>query len=159
MGNGDHTTSEPAPSYDELFADHVVNRQLPAGSASAVSCAAGKFQKTHIRSSTNLGILHTQYTTVPQDEPDYNYDPDHLHGEEQHQPPLDLEADLPGADATPLQPLDGKPHVHCDRCERIAERRARVDRDKHCCSLVAATFIMLFISAMVVGIVAVSRIH
>ncbi|KAH8903824.1 hypothetical protein BR93DRAFT_981148 [Coniochaeta sp. PMI_546] len=134
MGNGGHTTSEPAPSYDELFADHPVNRQPPAGSSSA-------------------------YTTVPQDEPDYNNGPNHLHGEQQEQPPVDLEADLPGANDTPLQPVAGKPHVHCDQCERIAERRARLDRDKHCCSLVAATFIMLFTCVMVVGIIAFSRHH
>jgi len=131
MGNGSDPLSESAPSYDELFADHPVNQQPPAGSSSA-------------------------YTTVPQNEPNNNYDAHHSHDDEQHQP-LDLEAGPLGADVTPLQPVGSKPHIHCEQCERILERRERHDREKHCCSMVGATFIMLFISAMILGIIAVSK--
>jgi hypothetical protein len=78
--------------------------------------------------------------------------------DEQQQQPGDLEANLPCTNATPLLPVGSKPHVHCEQCERIVERRERAKRENHCCTMVAATFMMLFICAMVLGIiVAVSK--
>jgi hypothetical protein len=46
-----------------------------------------------------------------------------------------------------------KPHVHCEICDAQTQARERRENERHCCSMVAWVFIVLFFCAMVLGIV------
>ncbi|KAK1762307.1 hypothetical protein QBC33DRAFT_552257 [Phialemonium atrogriseum] len=130
MGNNTAAPFESAPSYDDLFADHPVNGQPPSGSSEA-------------------------YTRVPQED---NQEARH---HDRHSPnEIDLEASA-SAD-TPLRTLSGgsKPHVHCDACDKIAARRENRGKEMHCCSMVAATFIVAFVCLTIMGsVIAGKKYH
>lgn len=46
-----------------------------------------------------------------------------------------------------------KPHGHCEQCDVQLAARQRRDNERHCCNMVAATFMTLFVCAMMLGII------
>ncbi|KAF2004041.1 hypothetical protein P154DRAFT_427531 [Amniculicola lignicola CBS 123094] len=87
------------------------------------------------------------YSAVPQDDVELQA---HTHGEA-----------TPGSSIGPAesiaQTIAGvfrpKPHVHCDQCDVQLEARERRANEKHCCSMVALTFIAIALCLMILGIV------
>ncbi|KAJ5587809.1 uncharacterized protein N7459_003574 [Penicillium hispanicum] len=50
---------------------------------------------------------------------------------------------------------DAALHVHCDECDRQADRRERRRSKEHCCTMVSVTFMVIALFLMLFGIVAV----
>ena len=46
-----------------------------------------------------------------------------------------------------------KPHVHCEQCDVQTAARQRRENERHCCNMVAATFMTLFVCGMLLGII------
>jgi hypothetical protein len=42
-----------------------------------------------------------------------------------------------------------KPHVHCEQCDVQLAARERREHKKHCCDMVAATFMVFFVCAFI----------
>lgn len=62
--------------------------------------------------------------------------------------------------AEPLLPSSNLvTHTHCETCERRREKEQRSRHSLQCCRMVAATFMVLFVCAMLVGIVAIESVH
>ncbi|KAF2263287.1 hypothetical protein CC78DRAFT_581697 [Lojkania enalia] len=116
---------ESAPAYDELFHDHPVNGTPPSGSRSA-----------------------PQYSAVPQDDVELESG-QHNHASSSaasQQQPESLAQTIAGV----FRP---KPHVHCEQCDVQTAARERREAEKHCCAMVAVTFMVGFVCIMVLGIV------
>jgi hypothetical protein len=50
-----------------------------------------------------------------------------------------------------------EPHVHCESCDALMQARERRQNEKHCCTMVAVTFMTAFFCALLLGIVIVGR--
>jgi hypothetical protein len=111
------TPSEPAPAYNDVWQNHPVNEHPPPGSSSA-------------------------YAAVPQDDVEL--------ASQQHSC-----VDTPGSStAAPqegeslAQTIAGvfrpKQHVHCKECDVQTQARERRANERHCCAMVAATFMTAF---------------
>ncbi|KEZ41983.1 hypothetical protein SAPIO_CDS6560 [Scedosporium apiospermum] len=123
------SASESAPAYDQIFASHPVNQAPPQRG----------FTKAY------APVAQEDDSEIPQQQQP------HLHYHNGVDPEAgDAEGEILLGGATP--------HTHCEACDRIAARRERSDREKHCCSMVAAVFIMAFVCLMVVGIIVGSRV-
>ncbi|KAF2019860.1 hypothetical protein BU24DRAFT_459487 [Aaosphaeria arxii CBS 175.79] len=114
---------DAAPAYDDVVHDHPVNQFPPSGSNSA-------------------------YAAVPQDDVE-------LHAHTANQPTAS-----PGPAQEPetlAQTIAGvfrpKPHVHCEQCDVQLQARERRENERHCCFMVAATFMTAFFCMMILGIV------
>ncbi|CAO2653854.1 Nn.00g105870.m01.CDS01 [Neocucurbitaria sp. VM-36] len=118
MGNPT-TPQEAAPAYDDVFADRPVNGYKPSGSMSA-------------------------YAAVPQDDDVELHAHDHTHNDSSSAP-----AESSSAPETFAQTIAGvfrpKPHVHCEQCDVQLAARQRRENEKHCCNMVAATFMTAFV--------------
>ncbi|KAJ5166955.1 uncharacterized protein N7482_005736 [Penicillium canariense] len=73
---------------------------------------------------------------------------------------LDLERDSHQHDASLSAELgqpntDGKPHTHCEECDRQLDRRERRKSKEHCCTMLARTFMSITLFLVIFGIVAV----
>ncbi|PKS05389.1 hypothetical protein jhhlp_008764 [Lomentospora prolificans] len=126
--------SESAPAYDQLFASHPINQQPP-----------------------RRGFPKAYAPLAQEDDPEEQPQPrghQHLHYHNGTNPEA---ANI--AEDTPMETVNGgaRVHVHCEVCDRIAERRERRQNERHCCSMVTTTFIMAFVCLMVLGIVVVSN--
>ncbi|KAF2251616.1 hypothetical protein BU26DRAFT_561431 [Trematosphaeria pertusa] len=123
------TPQDAAPAYDDVVHDHPVNQFPPSGSSSG-------------------------YAVVPQDD-----DLEQNAGSHNHT----------SRGATPAPPQGGsgfshaltrifepKPHTHCEQCDAQQAARERRENERHCCAMVAATFMMAFICTMILGIVVAS---
>ncbi|KAF2732588.1 hypothetical protein EJ04DRAFT_440695 [Polyplosphaeria fusca] len=118
-------TDSSAPSYDDLYPEHPVNGAPPSGSASA-------------------------YARLPQHD-DIELSAPHTHDSPSSPAPQQQE----GLVQTLAGVFRPKPHTHCEACDLQTRHREERDQAKHCCAMVAVTFIMAFICAMVLGIVVV----
>ncbi|CAG5185932.1 uncharacterized protein ALTATR162_LOCUS11442 [Alternaria atra] len=130
------TPLEAAPAYEEVFNDHPVNRHAPSGSASA-------------------------YTTIPQTD-DHDIE---LHARQHNH--THASTTTPVTSSSPetlaqtitnfLRP-NPEPHMHCEVCDNQVqtEARRRRESEKYCCTMVAATFVTLFICGMLLGVVIVT---
>lgn len=85
-----------------------------------------------------------QYAAVPQADIEHEA-PTHTHSSAQEQPQQTLVQTI----ASVLRP---KPHAHCEECDMQTERRERRESERHCCTMVALVFMVLFICGMVLGI-------
>ncbi|KAH7091487.1 hypothetical protein FB567DRAFT_275494 [Paraphoma chrysanthemicola] len=130
------TPQDAAPAYDDVFGDHPVNRYTPSGSASA-------------------------YAAVPQDEDVELHAHAHDHSHTTPSP-------APGSSIAPqpeslVQTIAGvfkpKPHVHCEQCDVQMAARQRRENEKHCCNMVAATFMVGFVCAFIFGVILTSIIY
>ncbi|KAL6710487.1 hypothetical protein ACN47E_008535 [Coniothyrium glycines] len=122
------TPTEAAPAYNDVFSDHPVNKYSPSGPTS-------------------------EYATVPQDDVELQ---EHDHNHHEH-------ASLSSAPAETLaQTIAGvfrpKTHVHCEQCDVQTAARQRRENERHCCNMVAATFMTLIICGMLLGIVVVVHV-
>ncbi|RAO73814.1 uncharacterized protein BHQ10_009826 [Talaromyces amestolkiae] len=45
----------------------------------------------------------------------------------------------------------GEGHIHCTACDRLLERKEQRINQRHCCTMVAVTFMVIFICLMVLG--------
>ncbi|KAK3213745.1 hypothetical protein GRF29_28g877901 [Pseudopithomyces chartarum] len=118
---------DPAPAYDDI---NIVHLYGPSNGPSHSSSSG--------------------YTSVPQTDIEHHASvPIHTHNS--LPPPLEQPQE------TLAQTIAGvfrpKPHLHCEECDRQAERRERLANKRHCCAMVALVFIMLFFCSMVLGIV------
>jgi hypothetical protein len=105
---------------------------------------------------TLLGVMGTdkrQYTTVPQS------DDVELHAHTYAPPSSEPEpSQSPETFAqTITNILRPKPqaHVHCEACDVQTAARQRRENEKYCCTMVATTFMTLFVCGMLLGIVIV----
>ncbi|RII19343.1 hypothetical protein CUC08_Gglean002012 [Alternaria sp. MG1] len=126
------TPQEAAPAYEEVFNDHPVNRCAPSGSASA-------------------------YATLPQTD-DHDIE---LHAQSHNHTSSSIAA--PAISSSPetlaqtitnfLRP-NPEPHTHCEVCDNQVqiEARRRREGEKYCCTMVAATFMTLFVCGMLLGV-------
>ncbi|KAF2715470.1 hypothetical protein K504DRAFT_366673 [Pleomassaria siparia CBS 279.74] len=86
------------------------------------------------------------YATVPQDDVEL-----HAH-EHVHSSPTGPSQPETIAQ-TPAGVLQPRPHVHCEQCDIQTMARERRENERHCCAMVAKTFMLGFICMMVLGIV------
>ncbi|KAF2660271.1 hypothetical protein K491DRAFT_589368 [Lophiostoma macrostomum CBS 122681] len=88
------------------------------------------------------------YATVPQDDVELQA---HHHHEHTSPSPAPVE--------TIAQTIAGvfrpKPHTHCEACDVQIEAREARANERHCCSMVGATFMVAFVCIMLLGIVIV----
>ncbi|KAG9190359.1 hypothetical protein G6011_08447 [Alternaria panax] len=130
------TPQEAAPAYEEVFNDHPVNQYAPSGSASA-------------------------YTTLPQtDDHDVElHAQPHSHARRSTTVPLASSSPETLAQTITnfLRP-NPEAHTHCEVCDNQVQTEARRRREgeKYCCTMVAATFMTLFICGMLLGVVLVN---
>ncbi|RMZ69635.1 Hybrid signal transduction histidine kinase B [Pyrenophora seminiperda CCB06] len=128
------TAHDAAPAYEDVVNEHPVNRYLPSGSTSS-------------------------YTTVPQnDDVDIELHA-HTHHNHNYTPsPSTNTTSSPSEQPTFAQTIANvlRPaHTHCEVCDNQAFTAAKHKREKEqfCCTMVAATFMTLFICIMLLGIV------
>ncbi|KAJ4290626.1 hypothetical protein N0V90_010844 [Kalmusia sp. IMI 367209] len=99
----------------------------------------------HGQPANNFASSSSGYASIPQNDIE-NDAPAHNHT-----------ASTPVPQETLAQTIAGvfrpKPHVHCEECDKQAERRERRAAERHCCAMVAWVFIVLFICGMILGIV------
>ncbi|OAL51645.1 hypothetical protein IQ07DRAFT_598488 [Pyrenochaeta sp. DS3sAY3a] len=117
------TPQDAAPAYDDVFADHPVNKQGPSRSTSA-------------------------YAAVPQEDDDVELGAhDHVHSNTPTPAPV-LNASEPETFvqtiANVFRPKQG-PHVHCEQCDKMMTVRLRREAQQHCCTMTSAVFIAAFI--------------
>jgi hypothetical protein len=137
---------EAAPAYDDVFNDHPVNRFAPSGSASAVS----RYEQVYF--TWNMDVDMRQYSTVPQsDDVELHA---HIHTPPSSEPSQGPET-FAQTIASVLRPKP-QPHVHCETCDVQTAATQRRANEKHCCTMVAATFMTLFVCGMLLGMVIVS---
>ncbi|CAA9957146.1 hypothetical protein PTMSG1_00754 [Pyrenophora teres f. maculata] len=126
---------DAAPAYEDVVNEHPVNQYLPSGSTSG-------------------------YTTIPQNDNDVDIELHaHTHQNNINNTPsssTDSSSQQPNfaqTIANVLQPT----HTHCEICDEhaITAARYRRENEKFCCTMVAATFMTLFICGMLLGIVIV----
>lgn len=118
---------DAAPAYDDVIHTHPVNQAPPLGRPSA-------------------------YAAVPQDDIELNA---HNHGESSSsatptQQPESLAQTIAGV-------FKPKPHVHCEQCDVQLAARERRANERHCCAMVALTFVSAFFCTMILGIVVASK--
>ncbi|EOA84642.1 hypothetical protein ACJQWK_07018 [Exserohilum turcicum] len=150
MGIPTTPPSEAAPAYDDVINNHPVNRYSASGSTSA-------------------------YTVIPQsDDTEYHQHADtdiELHAHNHHTPsqqaPIPLPAPAPAPApaesftqtlASLLRPRAETPHTHCAVCDEqvLTAARHKHEQERHCCTMVAVTFMSLFFCSMVLGVVIVN---
>ncbi|KAF2184155.1 hypothetical protein K469DRAFT_580505 [Zopfia rhizophila CBS 207.26] len=87
------------------------------------------------------------YAAVPQDDVELQA------GEHNHTSP----SPVPRQPETLVQTIAGvfrpKPHVHCEQCDVQMAARERRANERHCCTMVAATFMVGFVCLLLLGIV------
>jgi hypothetical protein len=97
-----------------------------------------------------------QYATVPQDD-DVELHA-HVHN---HTPPSTTASSAQQGPETFVQTIanvlrpKSQPHVHCEACDVQTAARQRRENEKYCCTMVAATFMTLFVCGMLLGVVIV----
>ncbi|KAH7366633.1 hypothetical protein BKA66DRAFT_470647 [Pyrenochaeta sp. MPI-SDFR-AT-0127] len=133
MGNPT-TPQEAAPAYDDIFDNHPVNRSTPSGSNSG-------------------------YASVPQDDDVELHAHDHIHQPMSPNPALNPTS----APETFVQTIAGvlrpkpQPHVHCEQCDVQLAAKQRLENEKHCCNMVAATF-MTALVCIFVGLIVINSV-
>jgi hypothetical protein len=125
MGNTSIPT-DAAPAYEDLFAGH----ERPGNTSSGYA------------SIPQNDLLHDQpdirNDRNENNEIDIEQQPDHVHLH-QHPHPEDGER-------------EGEGHIHCTACDRLLERKERRLNQRHCCTMVAVTFMVAFLCAMILGL-------
>ncbi|CAI6341059.1 unnamed protein product [Periconia digitata] len=125
------TSQEPAPAYEEVMGNLSMNQFTPASSSSG-------------------------YASVPQEEDIENDIPAHDHNHSSAS-----SAPLSQQPETFAQTIAGvfkkQPHVHCEACDILTERRERRANQRHCCAMVAAVFMTLIFCIMILGIVIANK--
>ncbi|ORY17334.1 hypothetical protein BCR34DRAFT_583796 [Clohesyomyces aquaticus] len=136
------TPLDSAPAYEDVVHQHPVNRYAQSGSSSAVS---------HIspRDFLSSKLTSAKYAAVPQDDVEPQEDA-HVHSGETPSPASEQPESLVQTIAGVFRP---KPHVHCEACDNMTQARMRRENQKHCCTMVAFTFIALFLCTMILGII------
>lgn len=87
-----------------------------------------------------------QYTSIPQfDEEEFQ---SQHHQKHQHQDPS---TSIPLSTAT----TTAAQHTHCELCDHQLERREKLRNQRHCCALVAATFMVAFVCVLLLGVAVV----
>lgn len=82
---------------------------------------------------------HTEIDIEQQQQQQQQPDDVHLHQHQQHTEEGDR--------------LDGgEGHFHCTACDRLLERKERRLNQRHCCTMVAVTFMVAFLCSMVLGL-------
>ncbi|KAF2822914.1 hypothetical protein CC86DRAFT_73718 [Ophiobolus disseminans] len=127
------TPQEAAPAYDDVFGDHPVNRFPASGS--------------------------TSYAVVAQDD-DVELG-GHTHAHESSSssntpPPASQPESLAQTIAGVFKP---KPHAHCEQCDVQFAARQRRENERHCCNMVAATFMVAFVCAFLFGTIITSIVY
>ncbi|MCJ1227332.1 hypothetical protein MMC12_003987 [Toensbergia leucococca] len=62
-------------------------------------------------------------------------------------------------DELPFRADRSIPHVHCEACDSLYERKAKRTKEMRCCQTVAATFVAAFVCMLVAGITIVKTVH
>ncbi|MCJ1239317.1 hypothetical protein MMC14_007311 [Varicellaria rhodocarpa] len=143
--------SPPVPSYEDSTAHHhEQHNQYPIqGSSSMVSNSVHSpiplSSSLNPAPPLNTDTNNIQYHTSP---PGYASAPA-------------SEADVDTESATLLQNIvpSGTNHAHCEECQRLLDQKEKRAADRHCCNMVAAVFVILFLSVMVIGIVAITHVR
>ena len=143
--------SPPVPSYEDSTAHHhEQHNQYPIqGSSSMVSNSAHSNFSLSISlkpaSPLNTNTNTIQYPTSP---PGYASTPAPA-----------SEVDMDTESATLLQNIvpSGTSHAHCEECQRLLDQREKRASDRHCCNMTAAVFMVLFLCAMVISLVAITH--
>ncbi|KAF2791602.1 hypothetical protein K505DRAFT_248587 [Melanomma pulvis-pyrius CBS 109.77] len=91
------------------------------------------------------------YATVPQDDVELQSHHDHTSSSPDPAQPETLIQTLAGV----FRPT---PHVHCEQCDVQTMARERRENQKHCCAMVAATFMVGFVCLMLLGIIVTSTV-
>ncbi|OAL01106.1 hypothetical protein IQ06DRAFT_137123 [Phaeosphaeriaceae sp. SRC1lsM3a] len=128
------TPQEAAPAYDDVFADHPVNKGTSSRSASGYAAVA---QDDDIELNAHS---HDHTYTPPSPPP----------------PPQNAPESIVSTIAGVFKP---KPHVHCEQCDVQFAARQRRENEKHCCTMVAATFMAAFVCAFIFGIIGLSIVY
>ncbi|KAF2464278.1 uncharacterized protein BDR25DRAFT_242968 [Lindgomyces ingoldianus] len=92
------------------------------------------------------------YSAVPQDDVEMHA---HMHDASPPTPQPQGQESLAQTIAGVFRP---KPHVHCKECDVMTQAREQRENEKHCCTMVAVTFIVAFICALLLGIVVAGSI-
>ncbi|KAH8703562.1 hypothetical protein BGW36DRAFT_423117 [Talaromyces proteolyticus] len=135
---------------------------MSMGMTSPIEAAPAYEEVMHQRRSTRNG-----YASVPQADANSDYVDDdveqHQHNGHNHNPSHQYQqhqhnAEPSGISLNPIRQAPDttnlpEPHTHCEACDQLLERRENRLKEKHCCTMVAVTFIMAFICTMAVGIV------
>ncbi|EUC31793.1 hypothetical protein COCCADRAFT_100361 [Bipolaris zeicola 26-R-13] len=136
------TPTEAAPAYDDVINNHPVNRYMPSGSLSG-------------------------YTTIPTsddaEQPPFTGETldieNHAHTHTTtSQPPQQQPETFAQTITKLLLPQSDALHKHCAACDEQVHTAARQKREseRYCCTMVAVTFITLFMCGMVLGVVIVN---
>ncbi|KAH7410117.1 hypothetical protein DE146DRAFT_751829 [Phaeosphaeria sp. MPI-PUGE-AT-0046c] len=128
------TPQEAAPAYDDVFADHPVNQSTSSRSGSGYATVA---QDDDIELNAHS---HDDTYTPPSPAP----------------PPQNASESIVSTIAGVFKP---KPHVHCEQCDVQLAARERRETEKHCCTMVAVTFMVALVCAFIFGITAVSVMY
>ncbi|KUL87382.1 hypothetical protein ZTR_04752 [Talaromyces verruculosus] len=119
--------TEAAPAYEDLFAGH------------------------ERRGNTSSGYTSIPQTDVLNDHPDIPPNNETEIDIEQQQQPDDVHLHQ-HQHTDNAEGVDGEGHTHCTACDRLLERKEQRMNERHCCTLVAVTFIVAFLCLMILGL-------
>jgi len=130
---------DAAPAYEDVINEHPVNQYLASGSTSAYTAVPQNDDDVELHAHTHQNNNNNNNNPSPFTEP---------------------------ANSSPQQPTFAQTianvlrpnHTHCEVCDNqaITAARHRRENEKFCCTMVAATFMTLFICSMLLGIVIVN---
>ncbi|KAF2029174.1 hypothetical protein EK21DRAFT_101377 [Setomelanomma holmii] len=126
---------DAAPAYDAVFGDHPVNQYTPSGSTSS-------------------------YAAVSQDDDVELHAHTHEHNHTSASPaPISANAPQESLAQTIAGVFNPKPHVHCEQCDVQMAARQRRENEKHCCNMVATTFMVGFVCVFIFGTILTSVVY
>ncbi|PCH02702.1 hypothetical protein PENOC_041950 [Penicillium occitanis (nom. inval.)] len=120
--------TEAAPAYEDLFAGHERPGNTSSGYTSIPQTDLLHPEEIDNRNNDEIDIEQQQQP-----------DDVHLH---QHQHIDNAE----GVDG------EGQGHIHCTACDRLLERKEQRMNQRHCCTMVAVTFMVAFLCLMILGL-------
>ncbi|EMD97377.1 hypothetical protein COCC4DRAFT_140155 [Bipolaris maydis ATCC 48331] len=145
------TPTEAVPSYDDVINNHPVNRYTPSGSLSGYTTIPqcdDADQPPLTRETSDLernAYTHTHSSLPPSQQQQQQ--------QQQRQPETFAQTIT-----KLLLPQSDSQHKHCTACDEQVQTAARQKREseRYCCTMVAVTFITLFMCGMVLGVVIVN---
>ncbi|EUC49652.1 hypothetical protein COCMIDRAFT_33076 [Bipolaris oryzae ATCC 44560] len=142
------TPTEAAPAYDDVINNHPTNRYMPSGSLSGYTTIPQSDEADHPPFARETSdIEHHAHTTTTSSPPP---------------PPPSQQQQQPETFAQTitklLLPQPDSQHKHCAVCDEQVHTAARQKREseRYRCTVVAVTFITLFMCGMVLGVVIVN---
>lgn len=146
-------SEDSAPPYEELFANppNQQQHQPRSNPSTGVSCLSIILSFSPL--VTSLTVTDSEkYATVPQ----FDEDVEHQHHHQHHHDGLASSSSPHPSIPIPL--VTAGPHAHCEVCDRQFERREKHRGERYCCAMVAATFMVVSICILLLGVTIV-RAH